>query len=203
VTRWLLLAIAVVSGAGLAVELGRDHVPEQVLLHFSLSYEGNIPTWLSSSLLLGCAIMAGLIAGEAATWRRHWWGMMIAFGWVSLDEAAEIHEHLGGLIGTHGLLYFDWVIPAMAVVLVLAAIYWPFLRALPRVTRNRMLLAAVIYVGGAAGMELPLGWWTERHGNTGLGYALIDWVEETMEMIGAAVALLALLSYRAERGRRR
>lgn len=202
-TRWLLLAIAVVSGAGLAVELAHDHVPEQVLLHFSLSYEGNIPTWLSSSLLLGCAIVAGLIASEATAWRRHWWGMMIAFGWVSLDEAAEIHEHLGGLIGTHGILYFDWVIPAMGVVLVLAVIYWPFLRALPRVTRNRMLLAAVIYVGGAAGMELPLGWWTERHGNAGLGYALIDWVEETMEMIGAAVALLALMSCRAERGRRR
>jgi hypothetical protein len=203
VTRWLLLAIAVVSGAGLAVELAHDRVPEQVLLHFSLSYEGNIPTWLSSSLLLGCAIVAGLIASEATAWRRHWWGMMIAFGWVSLDEAAEIHEHLGGLIGTHGILYFDWVIPAMGVVLVLAVIYWPFLRALPRVTRNRMLLAAVIYVGGAAGMELPLGWWTERHGNAGLGYALIDWVEETMEMIGAAVALLALLAYRAERGSRR
>ena len=202
-TRWLLLAIAVVSGAGLAVELAHDHVPEQVLLHFSLSYEGNIPTWLSSSLLLGCAIVAGLIASEATAWRRHWWGMMIAFGWVSLDEAAEIHEHLGGLIGTHGILYFDWVIPAMGVVLVLAVIYWPFLRALPRVTRNRMLLAAVIYVGGAAGMELPLGWWTERHGNAGLGYALIDWVEETLEMVGAAVALLALLSYRAERGSRR
>ena len=120
-------------------------------------------------------------------------------GWVSLDEAAEIREHLGGLIGTHGPV-LRLCISAIGVVLVLAVIYWPFLRALPRVTRNRMLLAAVIYVGGAAGMELPLGWWTERHGNAGLGYALIDWVEETMEMIGAAVALLALMSYRAERG---
>jgi hypothetical protein len=203
VARWLLLAIAVVSGAGLAVELAHDHAPEQLLLHLSLSYEGNVPTWLSSSLLLGCAIVAGLIASEATAWRRHWWGMMIAFGWVSLDEAAEIHEHLGGLIGTHGIFYFDWVIPAFAVVAVLAALYWPMLRALPRVTRNRMLLAAVIYVGGAAGMELPLGWWTERHGNEGLGYALIDWVEETLEMIGAAVALLALLAYRAERSAKR
>ena len=198
-TRWLFLAIAVVSGAGLAVELAHDHVPEQVLTHFSLSYEGNIPTWLSSSLLLGCAIVAALIANTAAAWWRHWWGMMIAFGWVSLDEAAEIHEHLGGLFGTHGLFYFDWVIPAFAVVAILAVVYWPFLRALPRVTRNRMLLAAVIYIGGAAGMELPLGWWTERHGNAGLGYALIDWVEETLEMIGAAIALLALLAYRKER----
>jgi len=199
VTRWILAAIAVVSGAGLAVELLHDRVPEQVLMHLSLSYEGNVPTWLSSSLLLGCAIAAGLIAAEATAWRRHWWGMAIAFGWVSLDEAAEIHEHLGGLVGTHGILYFDWVIPAAAVVVVLTALYLPFMRALPRVTRNRLVLAAVIYIGGAVGMELPLGWWTERHGNDGLGYALIDWVEETLEMIGAAIALLSLLAHRKSR----
>lgn len=198
-TRWILAAIAVVSGAGLAVELFHDRVPEQVLLHLSLSYEGNVPTWLSSSLLLGCAIAAGLVASEATAWQRHWWGMAVAFGWVSLDEAAEIHEHLGGLIGTHGILYFDWVIPAAAVLVVLTALYLPFMRALPRVTRNRLLLAAVIYIGGAVGMELPLGWWTERHGTEGLGYALIDWVEETLEMIGAAIAMLTLLAYRRER----
>ena len=198
-TRWILAAIAVVSGAGLAVELLHDRIPEQILLHLSLSYEGNVPTWLSSSLLLGCAIAAGLVASEATAWRRHWWGMAIAFGWVSLDEAAEIHEHLGGLVGTHGILYFDWVIPAAAVLVALTALYLPFMRALPRVTRNRLLLAAVIYIGGAVGMELPLGWWTERHGNEGLGYALIDWVEETLEMIGAAIALVSLLAYRRER----
>jgi hypothetical protein len=118
---------------------------------------------------------------------------------VSLDEAAEIHEHLGGLVGTHGILYFDWVIPAAAVVVVLAAVYLPFMRALPRITRNRLVLAAAIYIGGALVMELPLGWWTERHGNDGLGYALIDWVEETLEMAGAAVALVSLLAYRRER----
>jgi hypothetical protein len=88
------------------------------------------------------------------------------------------------------------VIPAIAVVGVLAAVYLPFIRALPTSTRNRLLVAAVIYVGGAVGMELPLGWWTEHHGNAGLGYALIDWVEETMEMIGAAIALVALVRHR-------
>ena len=68
--RWLVAAIAIVSGAGLAVELLHDRVPEQVLEHLSLSYEGNVPTWLSSSLLLGCAIAAGVIAREATSWRR-------------------------------------------------------------------------------------------------------------------------------------
>jgi hypothetical protein len=202
--RWLVFAIAIVSGLGLAVEIAHATigVNEQVLVHLSLSFEGNVPTWFSSSLLLGCAIAAGAIAHEVppgARWRRHWWGIAIVLGYVSMDEAAEIHEHLGGLIGTHGILYFDWVIPAAGVLAILAVVYWPFMRALPRPTRNRLLLAAAIYIGGAAGMELPLGWWAERHGSEGLGYALIDWVEETMEMCGATIALLALIAHRREK----
>jgi hypothetical protein len=199
--RWLVLGIAIVSGLGLAVELAHatGAINEQLLVHLSLSYEGNVPTWFSASLLLGCAIAAGAIAhdippGERG--RRHWWGIAIALGYVSMDEAAEIHEHLGGLIGTHGIFYFDWVIPATGVLVVLAIVYWPFLWSLPRATRNRLLVAAAIYIGGAVGLELPLGWWYERHGNEGLTYALIDWVEETLEMCGATVALLALVAHR-------
>jgi hypothetical protein len=45
---------------------------------------------------------------------------------------------------------------------------------------------------------LPLGWWVERAGNDNLGYALIDWVEETMEMIGASLAVVALVAHRRE-----
>lgn len=199
--RWLVLGVIVVSGLGLAAELGKGSLPASLVEHLSLSYEGNVPTWFSSSLLLACAIASGLIAQNAARWRRHWWGVSIVLGYVSLDEASEIHEHLGGLIGTHGVLYFDWVIFAAAFVVVLALVYWRFIVSLPHATRFGLMLAAVIYIAGAAGMELPLGWYTEHHGNDGLGYALIDWAEETFEMIGAVIALLALLRHRAEEAR--
>jgi hypothetical protein len=148
--RWLVLGIAVVSGLGLAAELARSSLPAGVVEHLSLSYEANVPTWFSSSLLLGCAIAAGLVAHQSTAWRRHWWGMAIAFGYVSMDEAAEIHEHLGGLFGTHGILYFDWVIVAVAALAVLAAIYLRFMIALPRRTRIGLIIAGIIYIGGAA-----------------------------------------------------
>ena len=196
--RWLALGITVVSGLGLSAELAKDALPPELVQHLSLSYEGNVPTWFSSSLLLACAIAAGAVARDAARWRRHWWGVAIVFGYASMDEAAEIHEHLGGLVGTHGVLYFDWIIFAIAILIVLSFVYLRFVIALPRATRLGLIAAAVVYVGGAVGMELPLGWWTERFGNDGLGYALIDWVEETLEMIGASLALLALLRHRAE-----
>lgn len=196
--RWLAVGVAVVSGLGLAAELARGALPPALVEHLSLSYEGNVPTWFSSGLLLACAIAAGAAARGAARWRRHWWGVAIGLGYVSLDEAAEIHEHLGGLIGTHGVLYFDWVVFAIAILIVLAVVYLGFVIALPRATRAGLIVAGAVYVAGAVGMELPLGWWTERFGSDGLGYALIDWLEETLEMIGATLALLALVRHRAE-----
>ena len=44
-------------------------------------------------------------------------------------------------------------------------------------------------------MELPLGYWTERHGNDNLVYALIDLVEESLELLGVSLFLVALVEY--------
>lgn len=195
----LLLAVAVVSALGLAVELwasvSDDVVIRALWSRFSLSVEANIPTWFSSALLAGAAVAAGAIAHEATAGRRHWWGICVALAYVSMDETAELHENLGGHLDLHGVLYFDWVIWAALAVAILAALYLPFLWKLPSPTRERLILAAVIYVGGALVMELPLGWWVDHVGEDTLGYALIDWVEETMEMIGAALALSALVEH--------
>lgn len=200
--RWLFAGVAVVANLGLAVELWHARSDAEVLEFLvpklSLSGEQNVPTWFSSSLLLGCALAAGAIARRAASWRRSWWGMAAAFGYVSLDETAELHEHLGGHFHAGGVLYFDWIVPAVAVLGVLAVVYLRFMLALPAATRLRLLVAGVVYIGGAAGMELPLGWWTEHHGPDNLGYALIDWVEETLEMVGASLAIVALVRHRQE-----
>ena len=71
-----------------------------------------------------------------------------------------------------------------------------FLRRLhhlsPR-TARRFVLAGALYVGGAVLFELPLGWWTARHGDDGLGYYLIVWCEETLELAGLTLFAGALL----------
>ena len=202
--RRLLAGVGAISGLGLAVELwhARSHDPviEELVPRLSLSYEHNVPTWFASSLLLACALAAGAIAREAGRWRRHWWGVTAVFAYASLDEAAELHEHLGGHLETGGLLYFDWVIPAVAILGVLAAVFLPFMRGLPAATRRRLVVAGAIFLGGAVAMELPLGWWVERAGPDGLGYALIDWIEETLELCGASLALVALVAHRQEAG---
>ena len=193
--KYLAVVVAIVAVLGLCAEL--SHI-ELFVQKLSLSYEGNVPTWLATVLLFSCAIAAAAIAREAPLFRRHWWGVAAVFAYASLDEAAELHENLGGTFNLGGVFYFDWIIPAAILLVVLALIFLPFVRALAPATRRRLILAGCLYVGGAVVMELPLGWWTERAGADTLGYALIDWVEETMELVGASLALWALVKHRED-----
>lgn len=200
--RALVLLTALFSLAGLAVELARHlgdlHGPVVGLL--SLSYEGNLPSWYASVLPLVCAgLLAWVAAGEDRD-RGHWRLLALGFCAISVDEAVGFHEQLGGTFDTSGVLHFDWVIPAGALVLVLGLVFLGFLRRLSRETARRFVLAGALYVGGAVVLELPLGWWTEHHGDDSLGYALIDWCEETLEYVGLTVFAAALLERLRGRG---
>jgi hypothetical protein len=205
--RVLVAGMAVVTGAGLAAEILKSALrlkgDRGAVPIFSLSYEQNIPTWYSSSLLLACSLLLFLIAAgtkrAGAPHVNHWRGLGVGFLYISLDEVASLHEYTGWLkLG--GVLYFSWVIPAAVVVLVIGVSYIKFLKHLPGPTRARFLLAGAIYVGGAVGMELPLGYWTERHGTNNFGYAAIDWVEESLEILGLTLFLLSLIDYLGVKG---
>lgn len=207
--RLLLWLLGLLSGLGLAVELAyarwRSPGLRPLLGFLSLSYEQNLPTWYASGLLLCCALVLVAIARDAALrgapHRRHWWGLAAAFFYLSMDEAVGLHEHLGGWLELDGVLYFSWVVPAGAAVLMFGLLYLPFLARLPARPRWRFLIAGVLYVSGALGMELPLGYWTERHGNDNLVYALIDLVEESLELLGVSLFLVALVEYLGARVR--
>ena len=188
-----------VCGAGLGVELAR-HLgalgPDSGWrTGLSLSYEGNLPTWYSSGLLWTAAL--GLVAcgcSDAGRDRRWWWGLAGVFLLLSLDESIELHEQLGGA-PLEGPLYFSWVVPGAVLTGLFCAAYLGFWWRLPRPTRRAFAWAFVIYVGGALGMELPLGAWFEVHGDENLGYALLDFVEESLEILGLSVFLAAIAEH--------
>ncbi len=194
----LLLASGLVAAAGLAAEIGEYALgasAETVEL-FSLSYESNVPTWYSSMLLFCCGLALGGVARESRTARAHWWGLSAIFVYMSLDEAIQIHEYLYLIAPETDVVYFSWVIPAGLIVALVGLAYLSFLRALDATTRWRFVVAGILYVGGALLMELPLGYWTETRGDDNLGYGLIDFVEESMEIVGASFFLLAILAHR-------
>lgn len=196
----LLAALVVLAGLGLLAELWYAASPSDTAGTFvqllSLSYEANLPTWYATCLLFSCGLALTPIAAHAsrtgARFRVHWWLLAGIFFYMSLDELAGLHENLAGVVPDGGVLYFNWVIPAGAIVTVIGLAYLPFLAHLPAATRRRFVVAGVIYVTGALLMELPLGYWTERAGADNLTYALIDLVEECLELAGASLFLLAL-----------
>lgn len=206
--QWgFVLLVSALILAGLAVEVARPRLGDESMLvgWFSLSEECNIPTWLSSVILLACSlVLAALGAIDKApatgrsSYRYHWIGLSLIFLYISIDEAIEIHEWLsetGILKGRHGLLYFSWVAPFSVLVLVFALSYLRFLRHLPPRTRFKIALSGVLYVGGALGVEVILGMYADAYGTSNLGYALIDLVEEALELIGASLFLVTLLEY--------
>lgn len=164
-----------------------------------LSYEQNLPTWYSSSLLMICAVLLWLVATahhrEKGPFTWHWRILALLFAYISLDETATIHENLSELFDFGGALFFGWVIPASIAVVLLGIFYLPFLLKLPRRAARQFIVAGAFYVGGALGVEFALGYWTDLHGNKNLGYGLIDLVEESMEILGVTLFLLALIDY--------
>jgi hypothetical protein len=196
----LLVATAIVCALGVAAEVAHHAlgVESPLIPLFSLSEEANLPTWYSSLLLFADAALLASIAARA---RRQpdfgYWAVLSAiFCYLSLDETAQLHERLNGLIPLTGAFYFSWIIPAGILVLLVGLAYLRFVLRLPPPTRTRFIVAGCIYVGGALLMEVPLGMWATRHGEDNLGYMLIDAVEESMEMFGASLFLLALLRHR-------
>ncbi|HEY5781525.1 MAG TPA: hypothetical protein VIT66_06625 [Lysobacter sp.] len=213
IVRALAVFAAVLVAAGTALELvkyltGHDHVFGLIGL-FNLDYERNIPTLYSVVLLLCAFGLLALIAMlEQRSTRRdvtYWVVLAIGFLGMAVDEACSLHETLDVPIrarfkGVHfGLLYYVWVVPAGVLVAALGLYFLGFLRRLPAATRRGFIVAAVIYLGGAVGVELFEGRLHEAYGTQNLGYSLLVAVEEGMEMAGVIIFIHALLNYLGRR----
>ena len=198
VERALVLAWSVVSLAGLGAGIMqlRGVGDPRVTRLFNMSEEANVPTWWSSALLLSCALWLFIVArSEAGTARKAWIGLAIGFAYISLDETAGFHEFANLAADLGGLFTFAWVIPGTLVVVVVGVALLPFVRSLPPSTRRRFLLAGAVYVTGALGVEMLLGWWISSFGPHNLGHVVIDLVEESMEIAGASLFLASLVAH--------
>ena len=128
-----------------------------------------------------------------------WKCLSLIFLYLSVNEAAGIHElaidPLRQALNLGGIFYFAWVIPGAILVSIFVLAYLKFLMSLPAKTRNLFIVAGVIYVGGALGIELVGGAYAYAQGITDLAYSIIVTIEEALEMIGILVFIYALLDY--------
>jgi hypothetical protein len=199
-----MLVVSSVIGQ-LSTYLLASPVPAGLASAFYVDTERNIPTFFSVALLL---IAAALLAAIAKRNRKQglpyvsaWAVLAVGFVLMAVDEAFEIHERLnlpiGELLGDRplGAFYYPWVIPAIALVAVLGLFFVRFLRHLPGTIRLRFLLAAMLYLGGAIGVELVGSQYAEGHGTATWTYSLIATLEESLELAGLVAFIWALLDY--------
>ncbi|MDJ0976479.1 MAG: hypothetical protein QNJ98_18615 [Planctomycetota bacterium] len=204
----VLLALLSTLGQLLRHLHGREHAYGFVPL-FYMDEENNVPTFFATLLLLmaaGALLATGAVRrGNGERDARKWTVLGVVFLVLAVDEAASLHEMtiepMRALLGQpDGLLRFAWVVPGALFVAVMAITYVPFLRALPRATARGFVLAGVLFVGGAIGLELVEGIMMANDGGPSLGLSMAVNVEETLEMLGVVLLIHTVLCYLAEQG---
>jgi hypothetical protein len=177
-------------------------VTRLIIKLFNFNLEANLPTYFSSLVLLGNGIILALIGrGHKKLGQKFWYwlGLSAIFVFLAFDEMIQIHEQLRApmeaMFNTSGLLYFAWFIPYLAVTILIAIAYFKFMMRLPKKVLRLFIIAGILYVGGAVGMEMVGGWHAEIHGEKTVTYALMYSFEELLEMSGAVVFMYALLTY--------
>ncbi|MBW4493952.1 MAG: hypothetical protein KME26_12870 [Oscillatoria princeps RMCB-10] len=206
ITKALTGAVLFFTSAGIAVQFAKYRLNYRAewLKLFNLDRELNYPSWYASFTLAFCSLLLAAIASakkrDGDRYFRHWKNLSLIFLFLSVDEAMSIHEllisrELRHLLHAGGIFYYIWVIPATIFVAVVGLSYLKFLIHLPQQIRLLFMVAGGVYVGGALGMEMVSGYWTDFYGKNNLNYALITSAEECLEMAGVAVFIHALLSY--------
>jgi len=195
----VIAALSVVNIGVLIVDLSSGRKVNALGRMFIFDAERNVPTAYSALALLACAILITEIglrhrrAGESAPL---WYGLAFAFLFLAFDEFVQIHERLGvnmrDTLDTNQVFYFAWVIPYGIALAVFVALYPRFLLRLPRRTMVLFIVSGLIFVTGAIGFEM-LGGLISGRGS--VWYAAVSTIEETMEMLGIALFIYALLDY--------
>ncbi|MFQ5644127.1 MAG: hypothetical protein ACE5FQ_10595 [Thiogranum sp.] len=168
---------------------------------FDLDGEGTIPAWFSSMQLF--------VIGILFLFSRHWPqthqivkpGFLrvigIGFVFLSMDEAASIHERITALLkhiewvprfeGGHGI----WIPVYLSIAVVLLGIGRRTIISMLNTYPRQMLImffGVVLFIIGGIGMEIISYWYLRGTGLTLLYKAEVA-IEEFLEMSGASIVL--------------
>lgn len=173
---------------------------------FYVGFERNIPTGFSSMILIIASVL--LFTITVLKWRRPksfyqiWLILSFGFFYLAMDEAMVLHETIlgqkEGIILGHqfsGFLRHAWIVPFLFTIPFLILLFFKFLRHLDHRTRNLFLISAVLFVGGAVGIESIGGYIKDTIGIDNWWYYLEVAAEESCEMAGVITFIYALLDY--------
>lgn len=195
------LVLANIAGIVAKFAFGQDSFFGLIGL-FDLHSERNIPTLFSSLQLALAGLLLFLIGSKHQSSGEKfiaWIVLAAIFLFLAIDETAVIHERLSepvrAVLNPGGFFYFPWVIPYGIVVMLILVGFSRFLMQLPKPISTWFLASGAIYIGGAIGFEMLSARHKQLFGSDNVSYALYYTVEETLEMLGIALFLYALLKY--------
>jgi hypothetical protein len=173
---------------------------------FYMDAEGNVPTYFNTIVLFIPAILFAVISAWKFSIKEkfgfHWLGLALIFLYLSMDEAAVLHERLikpmRSIInfeGYGGIFYFAWVIPGIAAVIIFLLAYLRFFLHLENKFKLLFFVSLAIYLSGVIGGELLSGHFAETIGLKNFTYAMYTSLEESLELFGASMIAYSLLAY--------
>lgn len=178
---------------------------------FDATREANVPSWYATVTLLGCGAAAACVGltpprgGFAKPAGRRWLVVAAFLLLASLDEGAAVHDVLDEnleLPELGGLLKFAWILPAALIVAAALPVVWRAAADLMPRPRREFLVGIAVWVGSATVLEATEGRLIEVQGEKTLDLALVSSTQETLEMVGVALMLFALVNQlAAERSR--
>jgi hypothetical protein len=208
ILRLIVVLLAMISFSEKLIVYWTGHKIDSLIQLFDLDFEHNIPTFFSATLILICFLLLLTISLLKSNHRGyfvlHWQVLAAVFFLMAIDETASIHERLIDPTrkilssGNHlGIFYFSWVVPGIAIVLLLSIFFLQFWLHLPAKTRSAFLVAAIVYISGVIGFEMIGGYYAELYGKENLIYNFFVTIEESLEMIGIVLFFESLLEYMA------
>jgi len=171
---------------------------------FYVDLEANVPTYFNTVILFISALLLGIIAAWKYSikdkFRIQWIILSLIFTYLSMDEAAVLHERLikpvRALLDIYeGWFYFAWIIPGMIAVAVFGIAYIRFFFNLNNKFKLLFFVSLAVYVGGIIGGEMVSGYFAQVSGLDNFNYAMFTSLEESLEYIGCSLLIYSLLTY--------
>lgn len=161
----------------------------------------SLANWLEPLLLAGAALLFSIAAlitrYRAGQQSKRWMTLAWLFALLSFDEAVNAHDlilkPLRSSIGADQVAI--WMFPAFLAAGLLCAYEAPILATLSKPYKLRFCLSAVLFISGAIVVECVSQYISSRFGVTSEAYRVAANIEETLEILGAALLSCTLLSY--------
>jgi len=176
---------------------------DQLMQNFFLDAEGNITTFINALLLFIPSLLLIVISiwkfSAKDKFRFHWIGLAMIFFFLSIDEAAVIHESMikpmRAIVGSDGVFYFAWIIPGMIIVSAFGLVYLMFFLHLENKFKILFMLSLGVYICGVIGGEMISGYFAANLGLKNFTYTIVASFEESIEYIGCSLIIYSLLKY--------